>query len=218
MSILIQQYSTRESGIEALGEALDEINIFDSVSKTSDSVSCIKNGVTLFNLTATAGSPKPSYTWKNISNATIASGYSTSNLVYSSVSICGKSVMFTYIGNSTIMFDYVFGSTKDGSVYMGFSYNHSSSLSDGQFVSLCENTSTLQADGFRSSTNPLWSRFVPICVQSNAHTVEETSGIFGFVEKCSTIPVTTNINIAPKRFSVNGIEYITDGGFILADM
>lgn len=210
MAIRIQQFVPEEL-LAGLAAALTEIGIFDSVTVDSGTLTAVKDGVTLFTFSNPAS---PTYAWHNNAGTLIYSGYAASTTLYT-VSVCGSAVMMTFATNYS--YDFVFGKTREGSVYMGFTYNHQNDLSNGQLISFCENTSVMYAGAFQSGTHPLWSRLTPVCVQSSKETVETTAGIFGFVERCTSIPQTTGTQIVPTVFTMNGTQFLTDGSFVLED-
>lgn len=210
MAIRIQQFVPEEL-LAGLAAALTEIGIFDSVTVDSGTLTAVKDGVTLFTFSNPAS---PTYAWYNKAGTQIYSGYAAGTALHT-VSVCGKSVMMTFASQYT--YDFVFGETKEGSVYMGFTYNHQNDLSNGQLISFCENTSVMYAGAFQSGTHSLWSRMTPVCVQSNVNTAETTVGIYGFVERYTGIPITSSSDITPKQFTMGGVTYLTDGSFVLED-
>lgn len=211
MAISIQQH-TIDTILVGLAAALTEVGIFDSVTVESGTLTAEKGNVTLFTFSTPAS---PTYVWYNKAGAQIYSGYAPSTALYT-VSVCGKSVMMTFASGYT--YDFVFGETKEGSVYMGFTYNHKNELTSGQLISFCENTTTMYAGAFQTGTSNLWSRMTPVCVQSNVNTVETTVGIYGFVERYTGIPITSSSDITPKQFTMGGVTYLTDGSFVLEDV
>lgn len=211
MAIRIQQFVPEEL-LAGLAAALTEIGIFDSVTVENGALTAKKNETTLFTYTNPAS---PTYAWYNKAGTQIYSGYAAGTALYT-VSVCGKSVMMTFASQYT--YDFVFGETKEGSVYMGFTYNHQNDLSNGQLISFCENTSVMYAGAFQSGTHPLWSRLMPICVQSNAETVETVDGIYGFVDRYTGVSLTSSANITPTQYEMNGVHYLTDGSFVLEDV
>lgn len=210
MAITIQQF-TPSTALQGLAAALTEIGIFDSVTVESGTLTAEKGNVTLFTFSTPAS---PTFAWYNKAGTQIISGHAASTALYT-VSVCGKSVMMTFATPYTYTF--VFGETKEGSVYMGYTFDHKNELTGGQLISLCENTTTMYAGAFQTGTHPLWSRLMPVCVQSGEHIVETVNGIFGFVERYAGIPLTSGDDVSPKRCTMYGKEYVTDGSFMLAD-
>lgn len=211
MAIKIQQH-TIDTILVGLAAALTEIGVFDSVTVENGILTAEKGDVALFTFSNPAS---PTYAWYNKAGTLIYSGYAASTALYT-VSICGKSVMMTFASGYT--YDFVFGETKEGSVYMGFTYDHKNELTSGQLISFCENTSVMYGGAFQDGTSDLWSRLMPICVQSNENSVETVDGIFGFVERYSGIPLTGAATITPKRSEIDGKSYLTDGSFVLEDV
>lgn len=211
MAISIQQH-TIDTILVGLAAALTEIGIFDSVTVDSGTLTAVKDGVTLFTFSNPAS---PTYAWHNNAGTLIYSGYAASTALYT-VSICGKSVMMTFASGYT--YDFVFGETKEGSVYMGFTYDHKNVLTSGQLISFCENTSVMYEGAFQSGTHPFWSRLMPVCVQSNVNVMEIADGIHGMIERSASIPLTSPANIVPTTFTLGGKTYLTDGSFVLEDV
>lgn len=210
MAISIQQH-TIDTILVGLAAALTEIGIFDSVTVESGTLTAEKGNVTLFTFSTPAS---PTFAWYNKAGTQIISGNAASTALYT-VSVCGKSVMMTFATPYTYTF--VFGETKEGSVYMGYTFDHKNELTGGQLISLCENTTTMYAGAFQTGTSNLWSRMTPVCVQSNVNTVETTVGIYGFVERYTGVPATSAADITPKQFTMGGVTYLTDGSFVLED-
>lgn len=210
MAISIQQH-TIDTILVGLAAALTEVGIFDSVTVESGTLTAEKGNVTLFTFSTPAS---PTFAWYNKAGTQIYSGNAASTALYT-VSVCGKSVMMTFATPYTYTF--VFGETKDGSVYMGYTFDHKNELTGGQLISLCENTTTMYAGAFQTGTSDLWSRMAPVCVQSNVNTVETTVGIYGLVERYTGIPITSSSDITPKQFTMGGVTYLTDGSFVLED-
>lgn len=210
MAITIQQF-TPSTALQGLADALTEARLFDSVTVSGGTLTAVKDGNTLFTFSSPAS---PTYAWYNKYGTTIYSGYAAEAPLYV-VAKCGSSVMMNFA--SAYTYDFIFGKTREGSVYFGFTYDHKNVLTSGQLISFCENTTTMYDGAFQSNVNQLWSRLMPICVQSNDYTVETVDGIFGFVERYAGIPLTSVADVSPKRYTMYGKEYVTDGSFMLAD-
>ena len=213
MAIRIQQFVPEEL-LAGLAAALTEIGIFDSVTVESGTLTAEKGNVTLFTFSTPAS---PTFAWYNKAGTQIISGNADGVALYT-VSVCGKSVMMTFASQYANPYTFVFGDTKEGSVYMGYTFDHRNELTNGQLISLCENTTTMYAGAFQTGTSDLWSRMTPVCVQSNVNTVETTAGIFGFVERYTGVPATSAADITPTQYEMNGVHYLTDGSFVLEDV
>ena len=218
MAISIQMYSNNSSALSALADSLNNLGLFSYVTYSDNTLTAVKNSISLFTI---GGESALSYTWKNMNNTTINYGSSVATPSSSCIATCKNGVMLTYTNGSNI-FTYVFGKTKEDGIYMGFSLDHTNYLDQltslgGTLTTMCENTETMYGKAFLTETNSYWSRFVPICTQSNAHIVETTKGIFGFVERYTIVPITSASSISPSVFSLNFKKYLTDGSFVILD-
>lgn len=198
---------------------LDDIGIFDDVDydvEAGEVVKCYKDSKKLFEIAFTSG--RADYSWYNANGSTIYTGYGN-GFTTASIAKCGASlIMAMMFGGAS--YDFVFGKTKQGNVYMGFTYNHSSSLTAGQCISMCENTplNGMIENPFYSTTSSYWTRTSPICVLSSIDDgVEFTTGLYGFIERQTSIPLYSSSNPVLTDCTINGKRCITDGSFLLED-